>query len=270
MSEMTPAQDEPGDAAEAGHAATAMGETVSLDVLLRALVRKSTSTLGRQGEDLARLALWRSPATRDGLGSVQPWADWVREWNIEHPERREQVADRGIDLVATYADGHRTAVQVKLRDGGGLPVSVRWEELATFIAKSATAPFADRLLVLLGDATLSGNARDELARQPALTVWAAAEIETHVGTQWPADHAGVLAALRQAPAQEVESRRLRGYQLDAVADVQKAFASGADRTQLLMACGTGKTITTHGVAAAMPAGRLLVLAPSLAAASADR
>src|SRR3954471_9521919 len=30
-----------------------------------------------------------------------------------------------------------------------------------------------------------------------------------------------------------------------------------------MACGTGKTITTHAVAAQLPTGRLLVLAPSL-------
>ncbi len=266
MSETAPEQEELGGTTEGGTSGTGIWEeavSVSLDVLLRALSRQSTSTLGRQSEDVARLALWRSPATRDGMVSVQSWADWAREWNIEHPERREQVTDRGIDLVLTYADGHRTAVQVKLRHSGGQPVSVRWEELATFTAKSATAPFADRLLVLLGDATLSSNARDEVARQPAFTIWAAAEVEMHAGSQWPSDHAGVLAALRTAPAQKVEPRRLRRYQLDAVADVQKAFADGTDRAQLLMACGTGKTITTHGVASALPAGRLLVLAPSL-------
>src|SRR3954464_6314252 len=126
MSETTPEPGDLGDAAKGGASASAgWGHGVLLDGLLRALDRESTSTLGRQGEDLARLALWRSPSTRDGLVSVQPWADWVREWNIEHPEHREHVSDRGIDLVATYADGHRTAVQVKLRDGGGLPVSVR-------------------------------------------------------------------------------------------------------------------------------------------------
>ena len=77
---------------------------------------------------------------------------------------------------------------------------MRWEELATFVAKSATAPFANRLLVLPGDATLSSNARDELARQPALVVWAAAEIEMYAGDQWPANHAGVFAALDSARA----------------------------------------------------------------------
>ena len=242
------------------------GATVAgLAGLLASLAPCSGHELGRRGEDVARYALWRAPATHDGLVAVLRWADWVREWNIDHPDRPEQAADRGIDLVATYRNGRCTAVQVKLRTGGA-PVGVGWEELATFAAKSATEPFNDRLLVLLGDATLSGNARAELARQYALkplTVWTAAEIEAHAGTHWPADHAGLATALGGAPPPRVDPRGLRGYQRDAVRDVHASFAGGADRAQLLMACGTGKTITTHAVAAQEPAGRLLVLAPSL-------
>jgi len=30
-----------------------------------------------------------------------------------------------VDVVATYADGHRSAVQVQRRNGGELPISVR-------------------------------------------------------------------------------------------------------------------------------------------------
>ena len=206
-----------------------MGATVArLGGLLASLAPCSGPELGRQGEDVARYALWRAPATREGLVAVLPWADWVREWNIDHPDRPEQAADRGIDLVATYSDGRCTAVQVKLRTGG-TPVGVGWEELATFVAKSATEPFTDRLLVLLGDATLSGNARTELARQHAhkpLTVWAAAEIEAHAGRHWPADHAGLAAALAVAPPPPVEPRELRGYQRDAVRDVHASFAAG--------------------------------------------
>jgi predicted helicase len=237
----------------------------SLGNLLASLRTGSSYDLGRQGEDVARYALWRAPATRDGLDAVLRWADWVREWNITHHDRLEQVADRGIDLVATYSDGRRTAVQVKLRTGGS-PMAVGWEELATFAAKSATEPFTDRLLILLGDATLSGNARAELARQHALkplTVWAATEIETHGGDDWPADHASLVAALGAAPPPTVEPRGLHGYQRDAVRDVHASFSGGVERAQLLMACGTGKTITTHGVATQLPAGRLMVLAPSL-------
>lgn len=233
--------------------------------LLESLGAASGHELGRQSEDVARYALWRAPATSDGLAAVLRWADWVGEWNVDHPDRPEQVADRGIDLVATYRDGRCTAVQVKLRTGGG-PVGVGWEELATFAAKSATEPFTDRLLVLLGDATLSGNARAELARQHALkplTVWTSAETDAYAGRSWPADSAGLAAALGAAPPLPVEPRGLRGYQRDAVGDVHACFAGGADRAQLLMACGTGKTITTHAVAARLPAARLLVLAPSL-------
>lgn len=233
--------------------------------LLASLARCSGHELGRQAEDVAAYAVWRATATRDGLVAVLRWADWVREWNIDHPDRPEQAADRGIDLVATYRDGRCTAVQVKLRTGRA-PVGVGWEELATFAAKSATEPFTDRLLVLLGDATLSGNALAELARQHALkplTVWAAAEIETHAGTDWPADHAGLVAALGASPPAPVEPRGLHGYQQNAVRDVHATYCGGVDRAQLLMACGTGKTITTHAVAAQLPAGRLLVLAPSL-------
>jgi superfamily II DNA or RNA helicase len=263
MCKMPTEREELGDGPGQVGTGSSTGGTVALDALLRALDRRSASVFGRQGEDVARLALWRSPETRDGLVAVRRWADWVTAWNVEHPGCPERATDRGIDLVATYADGHHTAVQVKLREGGGLPISVGWEELATFVAKSATAPFSDRLLILLGDATLSSNARDELARQAELTIWAAADIDAHAGDWWPPDHAGVLGALRDGPAQALAPRPLRSYQLDAVADVEKAFSDGSDRAQLLMACGTGKTITTQGVAAALAADRLLVLAPSL-------
>ena len=55
----------------------------------------------------------------------------------------------------------------------------------------------------------------------------------------------------------------REHQLAALADVQACLA-GHDRAQLVMACGTGKTLTARWLAQRLAARRTLVLLPSLA------
>lgn len=57
----------------------------------------------------------------------------------------------------------------------------------------------------------------------------------------------------------------RPHQVAAIEAVVAGFAA-ADRGQLLMACGTGKTLTSLRIAEAMfpDAGQVLVLCPSLA------
>jgi len=54
----------------------------------------------------------------------------------------------------------------------------------------------------------------------------------------------------------------RDHQKAAIKDVVSGFAQ-ADRGQLIMACGTGKTLTSLLIAEKLAARRVLVLVPSL-------
>jgi superfamily II DNA or RNA helicase len=64
------------------------------------------------------------------------------------------------------------------------------------------------------------------------------------------------------PSPPAEPAQPRDYQEDAIRDVVDGFAS-ADRGQLLMACGTGKTLTAWFITDKLAADRTLVLVPSL-------
>jgi predicted helicase len=64
------------------------------------------------------------------------------------------------------------------------------------------------------------------------------------------------------PSQPRKPARPRPYQREAIRDVVKGFQS-ADVGQLIMACGTGKTLTALFIAERLESTRTLVLLPSL-------
>ena len=73
---------------------------------------------------------------------------------------------------------------------------------------------------------------------------------------WPASP----DALR--PATPLDPKEPWDYQHAAINDVVKGFET-SDRGQLIMACGTGKTLTAWFIAEKLAARRTLVLVPSL-------
>ena len=190
--------------------------------------------------------LRRDPAL--GMRSVWSWLDW--------PGRLAagiRATDLGIDLVAEDELGDLVGVQVKFRLD---PRShLRWEEVSTALGFRPDL-FARRLIVT-NAADRTANARRATEMTPN-TGWVLREDLLAS----PIDWAGALTAGTGEAAPVRLVREPRPYQEAAVADVVISL-SEYERTQLVMACGSGKTLVTLWVAEARADERVLVLVPTL-------
>ncbi len=208
------------------------------------LSRPSTGERGREFERLCGWVLRNAPEY--GLTEVWPWADW--------PDREDAgfgLQDLGIDLVGKTIAGDLWAIQAKFRSDPS--VTLTWEELATFVGHSARTDLFRYRLVMTN--TWAVPARFERATAGQSIGWLGRAGLVGLGLDWR----GFLE-----PQAKVEPCRKvpRPHQQAAVRDVVAAFDQN-DRAQLVMACGTGKTLTTLWVAEALLAERTLVLVPSL-------
>jgi superfamily II DNA or RNA helicase len=183
-----------------------------------------------------------------GMRRVWTWLDW--------PGRLAagiRATDLGIDLVAEDELGELVGVQVKFRLD---PRShLRWEEVSTALGFRPDL-FARRLIVT--------NAADRTANARRAT-------EMTPNTGWilrddllasPIDWTGALTAGTGESAPVRLVRTPRPYQTAAVLDVVASMAQH-ERTQLVMACGSGKTLVMLWIAEARADERILVLVPTL-------
>jgi len=197
---------------------------------------------GRQFEHICRWYLTNDPQYRAALRKVWLWDDWPGRWG----------ADAGIDLVAEDQVGRLWAVQAKAYDP---QYTVTKADVDTFLAESSRAAFSYRLLIATTD-RLSPNGRRTIdAQQKAIGLVGLSDLLT-ADVNWPANPA------RLRPSPPPKPAKPRGYQRVAIDAVVTGFDT-ADRGQLIMACGTGKTLTAQFVAAELDAQRTLVLVPSL-------
>lgn len=183
-----------------------------------------------------------------GMRRVWTWRDWPGR-----PAAGVGPLDLGIDMVAEDDQGELVGVQVKHRLD---PRShLRWGDVATALGFRPDL-FARRLIVT--------NAADRTANARKAT-------STTPNTGWvlradlifsPIDWTGALEAGTGTAAPDHLAREPRPYQRTAVADVLASLA-GHDRTQLVMACGSGKTLVTLWIGEARADERILVLVPTL-------
>ena len=183
-----------------------------------------------------------------GMRRVWTWLDW--------PGRLAagiRATDLGIDLVAEDEQGELVGVQVKFRLD---PRShLRWEEVSTALGFRPDL-FARRLIVT-NAADRTANARRATEMTPN-TGWVMREDLLAS----PIDWTGALAAGTGEAVPVRLVREPRPYQVTAVADVVAALADH-ERTQLVMACGSGKTLVTLWIAETRADERVLVLVPTL-------
>ncbi len=196
-------------------------------------------TKGKQFERLVKWWLTQDPIWSRKIKNVWLWDEWP-----EYPGR-----DIGIDLVAQMTDGSLCAVQAKCFDENrDIPKS----ELDSFISAASHRTFQHRLLVATTDG-LSANAKRMLADQHVVRVMRS-DLETSLSV-WPES----IDELN-APAQPFASPR--PHQERAITDVVSGLSNNS-RGQLIMACGTGKTLTALWVKEALKPKQTLVLVPSL-------
>lgn len=216
----------------------------SLDELLSSLAPLPETR--RRGEQFERICEWllqHEPVYRHRLRHVWRWEHWPGRWG----------PDLGIDLVAEETDGSLWAVQAKLY-GQDAPISKG--DVDSFLAECARGNFSFQLIIATTD-VIGRNARAVLRDQRVSTgVLLRSDLED-LDLDWPAS----IAYLDEA-----QPRPQRLVPWPSSEEAVRAVVSGLgehDRGQLLMACGTGKTLVGLWVAEKLGAESVLVLVPSL-------
>ena len=213
--------------------------------------RSETATERDKGTAFEKLvAAWlvTDPVQAQRFQRVQPWSDWARE-------QEQDGSDTGIDLVGTRHDGSLVAIQCKFFESHR---SIQKRDIDSFISASGKQPFAERLIVETTEVPWSSNAEDMLRNQTLPTTCIGLQQLRESPVDWSA-FAGSGEIIRPKPKQ------LRPDQDEALAAVRVGLET-ADRGKLIMACGTGKTLTSLRIAEAMvgTGGYVLYLVPSLA------
>ena len=201
-------------------------------------------------EKLCTAFLTHDPEQRLQYRNVRRFADWAAEHG-------KDAKDTGIDLVAELASGEGlAAIQCKFyAEGKTIPKSA----VDSFLAASGTGEFGQRIIIDTTGLDWSVNLEKTLAGQAVPVV----RIGLHNLRESPADwvrfvESGELVA--EGPPV------LRPHQEDALRNIAANLADAGSRGKLIMACGTGKTLTALRAAERLAGkgGRVLCLVPSLA------
>ena len=195
----------------------------------------------------------QAPLYRNKLENVQLWDDWAHEHGIDG-------RDVGIDLVADTCDGKYWAIQCKCYADTH---TLQKRDIDSFLSSTGRSWGDEHIgfsVGLIVSTTPHWSVHAESAidgRTPPCNRLDLTELTDDEGVDW-SDLLPDLGLETPTP------RQLRPHQETAVKDVIQGF-SEADRGQLIMACGTGKTYTSLKIAErqAGAGGRVLFLVPSL-------
>ena len=193
-------------------------------------------------ERVVKWLLENAPEVRDQFKKVWLWS--------EYPDAKG--ADLGIDLVAETRQGSRYAIQAKCY---GADQTVPWGKLSTFYGDALGREEIDQLLLVTTTDLISSNAKKQLDRSSKPSaIWARADLLKF----------GIDASLESLDKPERTERfDPRPHQQEAI-DAAVTHLKRKKRGQLLMACGTGKTLTGLWIREAMNAKRTVVFVPSIA------
>jgi superfamily II DNA or RNA helicase len=197
---------------------------------------------GRQFEHVCKWFLTNDPTYKSTLRRVWLWKEWTGRWG----------GDAGIDLVAEDHDGRLWAIQCKAYAPEN---TVTKADVDKFLSESSRAVFSYRLLIATTD-KLHHVARRTINDQEKHVAFVGLSdlLTSHVN--WHTNPFDMRPSPLPKPAKP------REHQDEAIRDVVKGFTK-SDRGQLIMACGTGKTLTSLFIKDKLDAERTLVLVPSL-------
>ena len=195
---------------------------------------------GKQFEKAVKYLLQNDPKHKRKFKYVWLWD--------EFPERTGP--DIGIDVVAQGHDNSLCAIQAKCFDPGrDIPKS----DIDSFISAASPRKYAHRMLVATTDG-LSANARKTL-RDNHVTLVLKSSLES-LESFWPETFSSLGAP------RTISKYVPRTHQSQAINDVSAGLQT-ASRGQLIMACGTGKTLTALWITERLDSSCTLVLVPSL-------
>ncbi len=222
----------------------------ALDSLLESY-RTQAATQRDKGTAFEKLiAAWivADPVQSKRIAKAELWGDWARRRGVSQ-------TDVGIDLVCTRHDGGLVAAQCKLFDPDR---RILKSDIDSFISASSKDEFAERVIVETTEVPWSENASAMVADQSITT--------TSIGLQDLRDSRVDWSRFAATgDVVQAEPKTLRDDQTEALEDTVSGLKA-ADRGKLIMACGTGKTLTSLRIAEELAGegGYVLYLVPSLA------
>ncbi|MEQ1726663.1 MAG: Helicase associated domain protein [Sphingopyxis sp.] len=180
------------------------------------------------------------------VDQVWLWDEWPQRWG----------ADCGIDLVFRHKNGEHWAVQAKCYSPD---YDISKHDVDKFLSESNRPLIQHRLLIATTDG-IGANAKQVCDAQDKPVIRFLLSDFDKSALEYPADFASLPQAKRKPRPTPNDGNH--DHQLEAIAAVSQGLQT-ADRGQLIMACGTGKTYITLWIKEALKAQRTLVLIPSL-------
>ncbi len=178
---------------------------------------------GKQFEHFVKWFLKADPEWSTQVDQVWLWEEWPQRWG----------ADCGIDLVFRHKNGEHWAVQAKCYSPDHGDISKH--DVETFLTESNRKEIISHRLLIATTDRIGANARRVCEDHGVIRILRS-RLES-AALDYPADFAALPQAKRKPRPTPKE------HQLEAIAAVVDALKT-ADRGQLIMACGTGKTYTT--------------------------
>ena len=182
---------------------------------------RTTAALGAEFERLTKMFLQNDSIYADLFKEVYLWKEW----------KGNDGQDTGIDLVAEGRDGSLWGIQCKFYDEDSM---LDQKTISTFIAKTGQFEMK-RMLVFTGGA-FTTNAMKVIQGNDVRLVYA--DEMAAAAIDWD----GYPDNLKRRKPKE-----LHPHQVEAVKNVQAGFEE-SDRGRMVMACGTGKTLTALHIA----------------------
>ena len=197
---------------------------------------------GKQFEHFVKWFLKTDPEWSTQVDQVWLWDEWPQRWG----------PDCGIDLVFRHKNGEHWAVQAKCYSPD---YDITKHDVDKFLSESNRPLIQHRLLIASTD-RIGGNAKQVCDAQEKPVIRFLLSDFERSALEYPANLGELAQARRKAPPTP------REHQNEAITAVAQGLQT-ADRGQLIMACGTGKTYVTLWIKEALAAQRTLVLVPSL-------
>ena len=197
---------------------------------------------GRQFEHFVKWFLKNDPEWATQVDEVWLWSDYPGQWG----------RDCGIDLVFKDKNDGTWAVQAKCYSSN---YEITKSDVDKFLSESNRKEINHRLLIATTD-HIGANARRVLDGQEKSVVRYHLTHFENAAVEYPDSIERLSIGKRKPPPEP------RVYQIEAIENVISGYRA-ADRGQLVMACGTGKTFVCLWVKERLKAKRTLVLVPSL-------
>ena len=201
--------------------------------------------LARRGEQFEHFVKWflkADPEWATQVDQVWLWDEWPERWGT----------DCGVDLVFRHKNGEYWAVQAKCYSPD---YDITKHDVDKFLSESNRPSIKHRLLIATTD-RIGGNAKQVCDAQEKPVIRFLLSDFEHAALDYPANFAALSQAKRKARPEP------RDHQNEASTAVVQGLQT-ADRGQLIMACGTGKTYVALWIKEQLAAQRTLVLVPSL-------